>query len=154
MFMNWFVVYTKYRFEKKVEEKLLAYGIEAYCPMRKEIRFWSDRKKKVDVPVLPSMVLVRIDEKNVNDVFNINGVVRYMFWLGKRAIVRDKEVNILKNYLKGNTIINQEIIKLNPGDRINIPEFNDENGVVEKTSNNTAWVFLENLGYKIKLNLA
>ncbi len=60
----------------------------------------------------------------------------------------------LKNYLKGNTIINQEIIKLNPGDIINIPEFNDENGVVEKTSNNTAWVFLENLGYKIKLNLA
>ena len=152
--MNWFVIHTKPRFEKKVEERLLSFGIEAYCPTRKEIRLWSDRKKKVDVPVLPSMVLVRLKEKEVNDVFNINGVVRYMFWLGKRAIVRDKEVNILKNYLKGNTIINQEIIKLNPGDRINIPEFNDENGVVEKTSNNTAWVFLENLGYKIKLNLA
>ena len=152
--MNWFVIHTKPRFEKKVEERLLSFGIEAYCPTRKEIRLWSDRKKKVDVPVLPSMVLVRLEEKHVNDVFNINGVVRYMFWLGKRAIVRQQEVDVLKNYLKGNTIINQEIIKLNPGDRINIPEFNDENGVVEKTSNNTAWVFLENLGYKIKLNLA
>ena len=152
--MNWFVIHTKPRFEKKVEERLLSFGIEAYCPTRKEIRLWSDRKKKVDVPVLPSMVLVRLEEKDVNDVFNINGVVRYMFWLGKRAIVRQKEIDVLKNYLKGNTIINQEIIKLNRGDRINIPEFNDENGVVEKTSNNTAWVFLENLGYKIKLNLA
>ena len=152
--MNWFVVYTKPRFEKKVEERLLSLGIEAYCPIRKEIRLWSDRKKKVDVPVLSSMVLVRLEEKDVNNVFNINGVVRYMFWLGKRAIVRQKEVDVLKNYLKGDRLINQEITKFNPGDIINIAGFNDENGVVEKISNNTAWVFLENLGYKIKLNLA
>ena len=100
------------------------------------------------------MVLVRLEDKDVNDVFNINGVVRYMFWLGKRAIVRQKEVDVLKNYLKGDRLINQEITKFNPGDIINIAGFNDDNGVVEKISNNTAWVFLENLGYKIKLNLA
>ena len=152
--MNWFVVHTKPRFEKKVEERLLSLGIEAYCPVRKEIRLWSDRKKKVDVPVLPSMVLVKLEEKNINDVFNVNGVVRYMFWLGKRAIVREKEIDILKNYLKGNRLINQEIIKFNPGDRINVEGFNNEDGVVEKVSNNSAWVFLENLGYTIKLNLA
>jgi len=152
--MNWFVLHTKPRFEKKVEERLLSLGIEGYCPVRKEIRLWSDRKKKVDVPVLPSMVLVKLDEKNINYVFNVNGVVRYMFWLGKRAIVRQKEVDILKNYLNGNTIINQEIIKFNPGDRINVEGFNNEDGVIEKVSNNTAWIFLENLGYTIKLNLA
>ena len=152
--MNWFVIHTKPRFEKKVEEGLLSLGIEVYCPTRKEIRIWSDRKKRVDVPVLPSMVLVKLDEKNINDVFNINGVIRYMFWLGKRAIVRQKEVDVLKNYLYGNTIINQEIIKFNPGDRINVEGFNNEDGVVEKVSNNSAWVFLENLGYTIKLNLA
>ena len=45
--MNWFVVHTKPRFEKKVEERLLSLGIEAYCPVRKEIRLWSDRKKKL-----------------------------------------------------------------------------------------------------------
>ena len=152
--MNWFVIHTKPRFEKKVEERLLSYGIEAYCPTRKEIRLWSDRKRKVDVPVLPSMILVKIEEKNVNKVFNINGILRYMFWLGKRAIVREQEVDILKNYLKGDTIINQETTKFKPGDMINIPRFNDENGVVERISNKTAWVFLENLGCKIKLNLA
>ena len=152
--MNWFVIHTKRRFERKVEERLLSLGIEAYCPTRKEIRLWSDRKKKIEVPVLPSMVLVRLEEKNANDVFNVNGAIRYMFWLGKRAIVRQKEVDVLKNYLKGNTIINQEIRKFNPGDRINLSGFNNENGVIEKVSKNTVWVFLENLGYKIKLNLA
>ena len=152
--MNWFVIHTKPRFEKKVEEMLLSNGIEAYCPTRKTIRLWSDRKKKVYVPLLPSMVLVRLEEKNINNVFNINGVVRYMYWLGKRAIVREKEVEVLKTHLKGNKINNLEIKKLIPGNRINLAEFNNENGLIEKVSNNTVWVFLENLGYKIKLNLA
>ena len=44
--MNWYVLYTKPRSEKKVEEKLLSLGINAYCPTYSEIRFWSDRKKK------------------------------------------------------------------------------------------------------------
>ena len=152
--MNWFVLHTKPRFEKKVEERLLSFGIEAYCPTRKEIRFWSDRKKKVDIPVLPSMVLVKLKEEDINKVFNISGVVRYMFWLGKRAIVTEKEIDILKKYLKGNRLINQETFKVKPGDIIDVPGFENESGFVDRVSNNTAWVFLENLGYKIKLNLA
>ena len=152
--MNWFVLFTKPRFEKKVEERLLSFGIEAYCPTRKEIRFWSDRKKKVDIPVLPSMVLVKLKEEDINKVFNISGVVRYMFWLGKRAIVTEKEIDILKKYLKGNRLINQETFKVKPGDIIDVPGFENESGFVDRVSNNTAWVFLENLGYKIRLNLA
>ena len=151
--MNWFVLHTKPRFEKKVEERLLSLGIEAYCPTRKEIRLWSDRKKKVDIPLLPSMVLVKLDEKNINNVFNVNGVVKYMFWLGKRAIVREKEINILKNYLKRKKLISQEIFKVKPGEIIDIAEFDNESGFVDRVSKNNAWVFLETLGYKIKLNL-
>ena len=152
--MNWFILHTKPRFEKKVEERLLSLGIQAYCPTRKEIRIWSDRKRKIDVPLLPSMVLVRLEEKHVNDVFNVNGVIRYMFWLGKRAIVREKEIDILKKYLKGNRLINQETFKIKSGDIIDIPEFKNESGFVGRVSKNNAWVFLENLGYTIKLNLA
>ena len=61
--MNWYVLHTKPRSEKKVEEKLLYLGINAYCPTRSEIRFWSDRKKRIEVPVLTSMVLVNINDK-------------------------------------------------------------------------------------------
>ena len=152
--MNWFVIHTKPRFEKKVEEGLLSLGIEAYCPTRKEIRIWSDRKKKIDVPVLPSMVLVKINENQINDVFNVNGVVRYMFWLGKRAIVRQIEIDVLKLFLKGNRLINQETLMLKPGDIVEIPGFENESGLVDRISKNNVWVFLENLGYTIKLNLS
>jgi hypothetical protein len=80
---SWHVIYTKPRAEKKVEERLNNFGIEAFCPVKQQIKQWSDRKKKILVPVLPSMVLVNIDEKNRNRVFDIPGVVRYMFWLKK-----------------------------------------------------------------------
>ena len=98
--MNWYVLITKPRSEKKVEEKLLSLGINAYCPTRSEIRFWSDRKKRIEVPVLPSMVLVNIEDKDLNKVFASSRVVRYMFWLGKRALVKQSEVDILRKYLK------------------------------------------------------
>ena len=36
--MKWYVLHTKPRSEKKVEEKLLSLGINAYCPTRTEIK--------------------------------------------------------------------------------------------------------------------
>ena len=84
--MNWYVIHTKPRGEKKTEEQLLSLGINAYCPIRNEIRIWSDRKKRIEMPVLPSMVLVNIEDKDINRVFECRGVVRYMFWLGKQLL--------------------------------------------------------------------
>ena len=97
--MNWYVLHTKYRSEKKAEEQLLSLGINAYCPTRLEVRLWCDRKKRIEVPVLPSMVFVNIDDKDIKRVFESPLVVRYMFWLGNRAIVRQSEIDVLKKYL-------------------------------------------------------
>ena len=127
--MNWYVLHTKPRREKKVEEELLSLGINAYCPTRSEIRFWSDRKKRIQVPVLPSMVLVNIDDKDINRVFESSGVIRYMYWLGKKAIVRQNEVDILKKYLRGDySFINSKLSDIKVGDNFNLSSFNNERG--------------------------
>lgn len=151
---SWHVIYTKPRAEKKVEERLNDFGIKAYCPVKKEIKQWSDRKKKILVPVLPSMVLVNIDEKERNKVFDIPGVVRYMFWLGKHAIVKEEEVDSLKTLLAQNNIISQDTIALKIGEKIDVPGFENESGIIKKISNNQIWVVLKNLGYVIKLKIA
>ena len=141
--MNWYVLHTKPRSEKKVEQKLLSLGINAYCPTRPEIRFWSDRKKRIDVPLLPSMVLVNIEDKDINRVFTTPLVVRYMFWLGKRAKVRQSEVDILKKYLKGDyNLINSEFSNIKIGDNFSLSSFNNEYGIVNRISNNNIWIFL------------
>ena len=152
--MNWYVLYTKPRFEKKVEDQLLSLGVNAYCPKRKEIKFWSGRKKKIDVPMLPSMVLVNLEEKNINDVFQVNGALRYMFWLGKRAKVRQKEVDVLKKYSSaGFSFSDSEIYNVKVGDSFGLPSFNNESGIVERISNNNIWIFINSLRYTIKLKL-
>ena len=151
---SWHVIYTKPRAEKKVEERLNNFGIEAYCPVKQEIKQWSDRKMKILVPVLPSMVLVNIDEKERNKVFDIPGVVRYMFWLKKHAIVKDGEVASLKSLLSQNNIISQNTETLKEGENINVPGFENQSGIIKKISNNQIWVVLKKLGYVIKLKTA
>ena len=152
--MSWNVIYTKSRSEKKVEERLKNIGIEAYCPVRTEVKFWSDRKKSILVPVLPSMVLVKIEKNNKNKVFDVPGVVRYMFWLKKHAVVRDVEVDSLKRLLKSNNIIEQNVASYNVGDEIKITSFQDQRGIIKKISKNQIWVVLKQLGCVIKLKTA
>ena len=153
--MNWYVIHTKPRSEKKVEEKLLSMGISAYCPTRYEIRLWSDRKKRIQVPVLPSMVLVNIDDKDINRVFESPGVLRYMFWEGNRAVVRQSEVDILKKYLKGDyNLVNSKLSNIKVGDNFSLPSFNNEKGIVDRISKNNIWIYLKSIGYSIKLKLA
>ena len=153
--MNWYVIHTKPRCEKKAEEQLLSLGINAYCPARNEIRLWSDRKKRIQVPVLPSMVLVNIEDKDINRVFECSGVIRYMFWLGKRAVVRQSEVDTLKKYLKGDyNLINSKLSNIKVGDNFSLSSFNNERGVVNRISNNNIWIYLKSIGYSVKLKLA
>lgn len=147
--MNWYVLHTKPRHEKKVEKDLLGIGIDAYCPKRTEYRVWSDRKKKIEKPLLPSMVLVRIDEKELNNVFYSNSVLRYMFWLGKRAIVRDFEIENLKQNLSKNNIKDPKV-----GSEIGIKSFGNKLGTIDKVSKNKIWVSLQDLGYKLMLKTA
>ncbi len=153
--MKWYVLYTKPRCEKKVEEELLSMGIRAYCPTQFEVRLWSDRKKRVEIPLLPSMVLVNIDDEHINKVFESSLVVRYMFWLGKRATVRQSEIDILKKYLNGNfSTINNKFLGIKFGDSLSLSSFNNEEGIVNRISNNNIWIYLKSIGYNVKLKLA
>ena len=153
--MNWYVIHTKPRGEKKAEEQLLSLGINAFCPTRNEIRLWSDRKKRIQVPVLPSMVLVNIDYKDINRVFMSTSVIRYMFWLGKRATVRQKEIDTLKKYLNGDyNFINSKLTGIKVGDNFSLSSFNNEKGIVNRISNNNIWIYLKSIGYNVKLKLA
>jgi transcription antitermination factor NusG len=153
--MSWYVLHTKPRSEKKVEEKLLSMGINAYCPTRTEIKYWSDRKKRIYVPVLPSMVLVNIEDNEINSVFESSGVVRYMFWLGKRAIVRQSEIDILKKYLNGSyNFINSELSDFKVGDNFSLSSFNNEKGIINRISKNNIWIYLKSIGCTVKLKVA
>jgi transcription antitermination factor NusG len=116
---KWFVLYTKPRNELKVLERLTRLGVEAYTPSKVEVRQWSDRKKKIHVPLLPSMVLVQLLEKEVDLVFEVPGVVRFLFEHGKRASVSNEEVLAMKSYLEATKMADEKGLVV--GDIIEVP---------------------------------
>jgi len=97
---KWYVVYTRPRWEKKVAGILLAKGIEHYCPLNKVVKQWSDRKKIVLEPLFKGYVFVKIPESLKWDIKNIDGILNYVYWLGKPAIVKEEEIDTIRKFLK------------------------------------------------------
>jgi transcriptional antiterminator RfaH len=126
---NWFVIYTKPRQELKVLERLTHLGIEAYTPTKIEVRKWSDRKKKVTVCLLPSMVLVCLEEKEVSKVFEVPGVRRYLFVHGERARVKNDEVLAMKHYIENTYQLLDKKDHL-VGSKVKIPSLNQEAEII------------------------
>ena len=151
--MDWYVIYVKPRNEKKVASLLSILGVTVYCPLVTEIHQWSDRKKKVQVPLLKSYVFVQLEANERDIVFQVPGVVRYLFWLGKPAIVRDNEIKLMQNWLTNDNIKSQ-VERLQPGDRIKIEQglFEGKNGIVQQINKNRIQLLLPDLEMKITLN--
>ncbi|MDA6068785.1 UpxY family transcription antiterminator [Flavobacterium sp. AC] len=150
---NWYVVYTKPKWEKKVAEKLTEIGIECYCPLITQIKQWSDRKKAVEVPLFNSYVFVQLEDGNRNSVFQVSGVVRYLFWLGKPAIVKDGEIEIIKTSLKASNISDISVTSIQVGDRIKLETgaFSNQDAIVQEISNTYYTLVLESLGCVLKI---
>jgi transcriptional antiterminator RfaH len=152
--MSWYVVYTKPKWEKKVAEQLCKLGIENYCPLVTKVRQWSDRKKKVEVPLFNSYVFVQLAASDRNLVFQSSGVVRYLFWLGKPAIVRDEEIDTIKAWLEKPEKCDVEVTPFQVGDKItlNSGPFSAQEVVVREVHKNHYVLVLESLGCVLKMN--
>ena len=151
--MNWYVVYTKPKWEKKVAEQLRDKGIECYCPLITQVRQWSDRKKKVEVPLFNSYVFVQLPDSERNAVFQSVGVVRYLFWLGKPAVVRDEEISVIKKWLNPSEGNEVSLLSFEVGDAIQLDSgpFSNQKAIVQEVTNTHYVLVLESLGCILKM---
>jgi transcriptional antiterminator NusG len=99
----WHALYVMPRSEKKVAEKLQAKGLEVFVPLVESIRFWSDRKKKVKLPLISGVVFIRIVHAQLSLALNTLGVVNVIRYLGKPAIIRDFEIENLRILVREQT---------------------------------------------------
>lgn len=153
--MNWFVLYTKPNYELKVAESIKNLGINAFCPSYTQIKYYSDRKKKVKKPLLPSYVMVQLSEQDRPRVFAIPGVVRYLFWLGKPAVVREEEIKLLQISLTG-LFDEAKVSKLSVGNEYTIPSgpFKGQTGNILDVLKNKLRLELPSLGLFVTLSKA
>ena len=151
---KWHVLYTKSRQEKSVAKKLEELGLEVYCPLKRIRRKWSDRWKWVEMPLFTSYCFVRLKEEERDLVFQSPGVVQYVFWLNKPAVVRDEEIDQIKTWLNDfdNELI--EIQSYAPGDKVLVESgpLMDQRGEVVTRQGDNLLLKLEGLGMILWVN--
>lgn len=140
---SWYVVYTRPNWEKKVSALLHQRNIEHYCPLQKVTRSWSDRKKVLEIPLFKGYVFVLVCESKKWVVTEIPGVVNYVYWLGKPAVIREEEIGNIKKFLK-----EFEEVKVN-----NIPEVEEQVEVTQGVLMNYRGIVLEVSGKKVKVKI-
>ena len=145
---KWHVLYTKPRNEKKVTARLIEAGYEVYCPLIKTIHQWSDRKKKVQIPMFPSYIFIYINEKNRQLPLRDPGVMKYVYYASHPAIIRDIEINAIREIENAGSEIKVEGSGFEKGQFVEIPDgpFKGMTGIVDKFDARKVLVYVEQLG--------
>ncbi|GAB3544168.1 UpxY family transcription antiterminator [Spirosoma fluminis] len=152
--MPWFVLYTKSNTEKRVAEGLRQRNITVYCPLIKEKRKWSDRTKLIEKPLFRSYCFVHVDEKDRNRVFGVAGVVGYLYWLQKPAIVREEEIDVIKKLLNDFDHQTIQVQQYNVSDKVRIGSglFMEQEGQVIAQQGKKLVLRIESLGVSISVD--
>jgi len=151
---RWYPVYTNSRAEKKAYQELQRKGIEAYLPLRKEVKQWSDRKKVVEEPLFKSYLFVRISNKEHAEVLMTQGISRFLYFSGKIAIMPDKQMEDLKLLMASGEDLELIEHDIQPGERVlvNAGPFKGMIAELVSIKNKRSLVLkLENLGYAIEV---
>lgn len=147
---KWYALYTKPRWEKKIDSVLIRKGIESWCPLQKVERQWSDRKKIIEDPLFKSYVFVRIAPDERTKVLMTDGVLNFVHYLGKPAIIKDDEVDTIKKYLAEKdasiAILSEEGFQNEMKIRVNHGVFMGNEGTVIRGGKKKVYVKLESLG--------
>ena len=151
----WYAVYTRPRWEKKVAELLTRKSIDCYCPLNKVKKQWHDRKKIIQVPLFTSYVFIKGENLNKTSVLETDGILNFVYWLRKPAVIRDGEIQTIKDFLLEYDHIQLEKTRISINDQIRITEgpLVDLYGKVISISGKTICVQLPSLGYALKVQV-
>jgi transcription antitermination factor NusG len=146
---KWLAVYTRPRWEKKVNQLLIEKGVESYCPLNKVRRKWSDRVKIVEEPLFKSYVFLKVNNEDRTAVRMTPGVINFVYWNGKPAIIREKEINAIRRFLNEYENVEVKLIDLEVQQRVKITTgpLMDQEGEVLAVRRKTAKVAIDSLGY-------
>lgn len=148
---NWYVLYTSPRAEKKVKGRLDELAIENYLPLHRSPSVWSDRVKMIDKPLFNSYVFVRCKEYELRSLLQVYGVSRIVYYTGKPAVIRQKEIDAIRLFLEEaaeHSLCEGEEVEILNGALKNI------SGKVRKVKKNYLLLFIEQLGVSVAVNLS
>jgi len=146
---KWLAVYTRPRWEKKVNQLLIEKGLESYCPLNKVRRKWSDRVKVVEEPLFKSYVFVKVNDEDRSAVRMTNGAINFVYWNGKPAVIKEKEIIAIRRFLDEYENVEARPVDLKVNQRVRITSgtMMDNEGKVLDVRHKTVKVAIDSLGY-------
>jgi transcriptional antiterminator RfaH len=117
---KWYAIYTHPRAEKLVYTRLVEVGVEAFLPMQKVMRQWSDRKKIVEKPLLSSYVFVMVTPSEFPIVYKTFGVVKFISFEGQPVSIPQKQIDNLKLLVNSDAEIEVTSQKFEKGDNVEV----------------------------------
>jgi len=94
--LRWYAAYTCANREKRVSEQLNVRRVEHFLPLYSSVRRWKDRKVKLDMPLFPGYVFVRMALRDRLLVLQIPGVARLVGFNGTPAALPADELEALR----------------------------------------------------------
>lgn len=148
---KWYAVYTKPRWEKKVHRLLEEKGVECYCPLNKVHRKWSDRIKVVEEPLFKSYVFVRVQEDEKTVVRMLNGVVNFVYWQGKPAVIKDKEILTIRKFMNEYDDVEVRQLDITPDTAVVVKQgvLMGKKGTVKRVLRKKVEVLIESIGFTL-----
>lgn len=148
---HWYAIYTKPRWEKKVHALLGEKKIESYCPLNKVRKKWSDRIKTVEEPLFKSYIFARVNLEEQTKVRMTAGVMNFVYWQGKPAIIPAKEIDTIRKFLNEYENVFTEPIELKENGKVIIMQglFMDHEAKILKIEGNRVKVEIQSIGYSL-----
>lgn len=134
-----------------MNQLLLEKGFESYCPLNKVRRKWSDRVKIVEEPLFKSYVFVKVNEEHRTAVRMTSGVINFVYWNGKPAVIKEKEINAIKRFLNEyeNVEVHPMNLQIHQRVKITTGPLMDQEGEVLSLQRKMVKVAIDSLGYML-----
>ena len=96
-------------------------------------------------------VFVQVTENKKWELMNINGILNYVHWLGKPAIIRDEEIQTIRKFLNEFESVDLEegILPKDSTVRVKQGVMMNYKGMVLEVMGNKARVLIESMGLQL-----
>jgi transcription antitermination factor NusG len=98
---RWYAAHTRANHEKRVAEQLGRRAVEHFLPVYQAVRKWADRRKRLEIPLFPGYIFVRLPLQERLRVLEIPSVARLVGFDHIPAALPDHEMEVMRNGLTG-----------------------------------------------------
>lgn len=153
---KWYLLYTKPRYEKKVDAELQLLGFETYLPLNRTLKQWSDRKKWVSEPLFKSYLFINTSISYYYDILNVNGIVKFVNFEKSPVVVNEIEIDFIRKMLGANIsveVLTEGIIEGANIEIISGPMIGIKGQIVEYRSKKQVMVNFNSIKQNLIVNL-